>query len=539
MTQELGLCEKRANPISRGWRNARDPTPGRPEFIFPFFSVREKYCLLCVGVFLEYKWVVLTVTTVGIFMATLDSSIVVVGLPQVVADLKTNLVVGVWIITIYRLMITVLLVGIGRWADMHGRVRLYNMGFAVFTIGSLLSGLSPTAEALPAFRLVQGIGAALLFVNSVAIVTDAFSGKDLGKGIGINQVAINAGTITGYTLSGVLIQLFTWRSIFLVNVPIGIFGTYWSRKRLNEIHHPARGERFDLAGAVTFSVSITLLLLGLTLGSITDPLSLSLTGLSFLLMIIFVLAERRASFPVLDLSLFRNRLFTAGNIANLLSGLAFAALAFIMTLYFQLVRGYDPLHAGIYLIPLDATLILIGPISGSLSDRWGARGLSTLGLVTASAGFFYLSSFTTTTDYLQIALGLVLVGFGIGLFRSPNASSVMGSVQGAKRGIASGVRATIINTSIVASIPLVLAVMTTDIPYYRLINIIGNGSALSNSQITTTDLAPFQMGLQHSLMIFSILILASVVFSLLRGPRQNSDITSASKENSPATEMRR
>ena len=175
-------------------------------------------------------------------MATLDSSIVVVGLPQVVSDLKTNLVVGVWIITIYRLMITVLLVGIGRWADIHGRVRLYNMGFAIFTIGSLLSGLSPTAEALLAFRLVQGIGAALLFVNSVAIVTDAFSGKDLGKGIGINQVAINAGTITGYTLSGVLIQLFTWRSIFLVNVPIGIFGTYWSRKRLGNFAASSRRE---------------------------------------------------------------------------------------------------------------------------------------------------------------------------------------------------------------------------------------------------------------------------------------------------------
>src|SRR2546422_1994292 len=166
------------------------------------------------GFLFESKWVVLTVTTVGIFMATLDSSIVVVGLPQVVSDLKTNLVIGVWIITIYRLMITVLLVGIGRWADMHGRVRLYNMGFAVFTLGSLLSGLSPTAEALLAFRLVQGIGAALLFVNSVAIVTDAFSGKDLGKGIGINQVAINAGTITGYTLIGVLFPLFNWVSNF-------------------------------------------------------------------------------------------------------------------------------------------------------------------------------------------------------------------------------------------------------------------------------------------------------------------------------------
>src|SRR5437016_11540056 len=178
------------------------------------------------------------------------------------------------------------------------------MGCGLFTLGYLLSGLSPTAEALLAFRLVQGIGAALLFVNSVAIVTDAFSGKDLGKGIGINQVAINAGTITGYTLSGVLIQLFTWRSIFLVNVPVGIFGTYWSRKRLKEISPPAAGEKFDAAGATTFSIAITLLLLGLTLGSITHPLSLTLPGLSFLLMIIFVLAERRASFPVLDLSLF-------------------------------------------------------------------------------------------------------------------------------------------------------------------------------------------------------------------------------------------
>src|SRR6059036_554111 len=220
-------------------------------------------------------------------MATLDASIIVVGLPTVIEDLHTNLVVGVWIITIYRLMITILLVSIGRFADLYGRVRLYNMGFAVFTIGSLLCALAPTAEALLLFRLVQGVGAALLFVNSVAIVTDAFSGKDLGKGIGMNQVAINAGTITGYRLSGVLIQLFTWRSIFLVNVPVGIFGTYWSRKRLKEISHPAMGEKFDLPGAVTFSASITLLLLGLTLGSITDPLALTLIGLSFLLVIIF------------------------------------------------------------------------------------------------------------------------------------------------------------------------------------------------------------------------------------------------------------
>ncbi|HYY90695.1 MAG TPA: MFS transporter [Candidatus Dormibacteraeota bacterium] len=468
----------------------------------------------------EYKWVVLTVTTVGIYMATLDSSIIVVGLPQVVDALHTNLVVGVWFITIYRLMITVLLVGIGRIADLYGRVKLYNWGFAVFSIGSLLSGLSITAEMLLIFRLVQGVGAALLFVNSVAIVTDAFSGGDLGKGIGINQVAINAGTITGYTLSGILIQFFTWRSIFLVNVPIGIFGTYWSRKRLKEISQPVHGEKFDIPGAITFSSSVTLLLLGLTLGGLTDPLTILLLGLSALLMGTFVAVEKRARFPVLDLSLFKIRLFTAGNIANLLSGLAFAALAFVMTLYFQIVRGYDPFHAGIYLIPLDATLILIGPISGSLSDRWGARGLSTLGLVMAGAGVFYLSTFSLTTDYLQMALGLMLVGLGIGLFRSPNASSVMGSVPSNKRGISSGVRSTIINTSIVASIPLVLSLMTADIPYDKLVNIIGNTNTLSGGQIISSEIGPFLSGLQHSLLVLSALILASALFSLLRGSRR-------------------
>src|SRR5881628_104897 len=352
-------------------------------------------------------------------MATLDASIIVVGLPTVIEDLHTNLVVGVWIITIYRLMITILLVSIGRFADLYGRVRLYNLGFAVFTIGSLLCALAPTAGTLLAFRLVQGVGAAFLFVNSVAIVTDAFAGEGLGKGIGINQVAINAGTITGYTLSGILIQLFTWRSIFLVNVPIGIFGTYWSHRRLKEISQPARGERFDFLGAVSFSGSITLFLLGLTIGSVTDALNLVLIVSSGIIMVFFFLVERRTKFPVLDMSLFRIRLFTAGNIANLLSGLAFAGLAFVMTLYFQLVRGYDPLHAGVFLIPLDATLIFIGPISGSLSDRWGARGLSTTGLVVAAGGFFYLSGFTATMSYPLIALGLVLVGFGIGLFRSP------------------------------------------------------------------------------------------------------------------------
>jgi len=303
-----------------------------------------------------------------------------------------------------------------------------------------------------------------------------------------------------------------------VNVPIGIFGTYWSRKRLKEISHSATGEKFDAPGAIIFSVAITLLLLGLTLGSLTDFANQAVVAASMLCFAIFIMIERKARYPALDLSLFKIRLFTAGNIANLLSGLAFAALAFVMTLYFQVVRGYDPLHAGIFLIPLDVTLILVGPISGWLSDKWGARGLSTLGLLIASAGFFFLSGFDLNTPYPQIALWLALVGFGIGLFRSPNASSVMGSVPSSKRGISSGVRATIINTSIVASIPLVLALMTADVPYGKLVNL-GNVNLGGVVQLAAGDVGMFLSGLQHSLIVLSLLVLGSAIFSFLRGPR--------------------
>ena len=393
----------------------------------------------------------------------------------------------------------------------------------------MLSGLSFSAYQLLASRLVQGVGAALLFVNSVALVTDAFQGPELGKGIGINQVAINVGTITGYILSGVLIGLYGWRSIFLVNVPVGVFGTLWSRRRLKEISRPVAGAKFDLPGAVTFSASITVLLLGLTLGDITSFTTISLVSLSVLLILVFLWVERRTTHPVMDLTLFKIRLFVAGNIANLLSGLAFAALAFVMSLYFQLVRGYSAVSAGIALIPLDATLIVIGPLSGTLSDRYGSRGLSTLGLVIASCGFVLLSGIDAATSYAFILVCLAIVGLGIGLFRSPNASSVMGSVPAHERGVGSGIRATIINTSIVASIPLTVALMTADIPYATLLNLIGPSGATSQVVIAASDIQPMLRGIQHALFGFAAVTLFSSVFSILRGGMRKSQFYRAQR----------
>ncbi len=227
--------------------------------------------------------------------------------------------------------------------------------------------------------------------------------------------------------------------------------------------------------------------------------------------------ERRTEHPVVDLSLFKNRLFTAGNLANLLSGIAFAALAFTMTLYYQLVRGYDPRTTGLALIPLEATLILVGPVSGWLSDRYGQRGLSTLGLVVTSVGLFLLAGITSTTPDGEILLWLAIIGLGVGMFRSPNASSVMGSVPVEKRGIAAGVRSTMINTSIVASIPLTVALMTAAIPYEKLVTIIGE------NRLSAQDISGFLLGIQQALLVFAVMTMVSGVFSALRGPRDSKN----------------
>jgi EmrB/QacA subfamily drug resistance transporter len=478
---------------------------------------------------LEYKWTVLTVTTVGIFMSTLDASIVVVGLPTIIQDLNTSLFAGIWVITGYRLMITILLVTVGRVADIIGRVKLYNAGFAVFTAGSLFCSLAPSGELLIAARLVQGLGGALLFVNSMAIVVDAFPTAELGTAIGINQMAINAGTIVGYTLSGVMIGLFGWRSIFWINIPIGIFGTIWAHRRLKELYGKTTEERFDYLGALLFSSALTIVLLALTIGDLQSLVTRFLLITSMALFAIFLVHERRVAQPVLDLWLFRIRPFIAGNLSNLFNGLAFAALAFELTLYFELVKGYTDLQTGLALIPMDLTLIVIGPISGRLSDRYGGRGLSTLGLAITSGALLVFSTFSTDTTVISIAAALALAGFGIGLFRSPNASSVMASVPADRRGIGAGVRSTILNTSSVVSIPLALALMTAVMPYDKLAIVVSATSM--GSQQETLQLLD---AIRYAFYAFAVINALGVIVSFLRGPRRTDTDAFSSGAGAPA-----
>ncbi len=461
---------------------------------------------------IDYKWVALSVTTVGTFMSNLDTSIVIIGLPTVLQDLNATIVHGIWIITGYRLMMVVLLVMLGRLADMYGRVKLYNLGFAIFTVGSLLCGLSRTGEQLVLFRFLQGAGAAFLVANSAAIITDAFPQGELGLGLGTNMMAQNIGAIAGYTLSGVMITAFGWRSLFFLNVPVGIFGTVWSYFKLKEISVRAGGEKFDYAGSIGYCVALTMVLVALTIG---DPVSLRniaiLTG-GIIAFIAVIFIERKQEHPMLDLNLFKIRLFAVSNITNFLNSLAFSCAPFLRSLYLQLVVGYTPLQAGVMLIPLNIVVLVVSPISGRLSDKYGGRVLSSIGLAFGASALLWFSTLNEKSTYIAILISLILFGLGRAIFASPNSSSIMGSVPAERRGVANGVRTTLTQTGGVLSIPLSLLLMTFVMPYNRLSQIV------SSSQLINSDELPvFLHAINHASLILGVVLLLAIMPSLLRG----------------------
>ena len=466
---------------------------------------------------IDYKWVALSVTGVGLFMACLDSTIVVIGLPTILQNLHSNIVYGVWIITGYTLMMTILPVMLGRLADLYGRVRLYNLGFAIFTIGSLLCAISRTGEQLIIFRFLQGLGAALLFANSTAIITDAFPRKELGMGLGTNIMAGNLGSIAGYTLSGVMITYFGWRSIFLINVPIGIFGTIWGYLRLKETSVKPVGQKFDYAGSILYCIGLATILLALTIGNPTSGRNIAILagGLAFFVAVIFI--ELRQKHPTLDLTLFKIRLFAAGTLTSFLNSLAFTCGPFLRSLYLQLILGYSALKAGVLLIPMEIVILVLSPIRGRLSDRYGTRVLGSTGLALNAAALIWFSTLNEKSSYGAVLISLLLLGCGMALFASPNISSIMGSVPPEKRGVASGIRMTISQTAGVISVPFSLLLMTLVMPYNKLSQIVSS-SQLSNPN----ELSLFLKAINHACLILGIIILFAIIPSLLRGPRENA-----------------
>ena len=458
---------------------------------------------------LDYKWVALSVTSVGTFMANLDSTIVVIGLPTILKDLHTSIVHGIWIITGYTLMMTIFLVLLGRLADLYGRVRLYNLGFAIFTVGSLFCALSRNGEQLIIFRFLQGAGASLLYANSGAIITDAFPRNELGMGLGINIMSVNLGAITGYTLGGIIITYFGWRSIFLLNLPIGIIGTILGYLNLKEISIKPVGQKFDYAGSILYCIGLSTILLALTMGDPLSPRNIAILvcGLALFVAVIFV--ELKQKYPTLDLTLFKIRQFALGNIAGFLNGIGFSCGPFLRSLYLQLILGYSAAKTGLLLIPMEIIVFIISPISGKLSDKYGSQVLSSVGLALNAAALFWFSTLNQKSSYTEVLVSLILFGFGMATFFSPNSSAVMGSVVSGKRGIANGIRMTVNQTSNVLSVPFSLLLMTLVMPYTKLSQIV------NSSQLLTSNEGPlFMKAINYACFILGIITLAAVIPSL-------------------------
>jgi EmrB/QacA subfamily drug resistance transporter len=433
----------------------------------------------------RYKWVALSNTTLGMLMATINANIVLISLPAIFKGIDLNpLEAGnvsylLWTLMGYMLVTAVLVTTFGRLGDMYGRVKIYNLGFVVFTAGSIALSVDPYTGGhgalwLIAFRLVQAVGGSMLFANSTAIITDAFPPERRGFAMGINQVASIAGTFIGLLLGGAL-AVVHWRWVFLVSVPVGILGTIWSYRSLHETGQRNPG-RMDWAGNLTFFLGLTALLTAITYGiqpygahttGWTNPWVLGgiIGGLGMLG--IFAAIELRTAQPMLDLRLFRIRAFNAGNLAALLASMGRGGLQFMLIIWLQGIwlplHGFrfedTPLWAGIYMLPITVGFLIAGPLSGMLSDRFGARAFASIGLLLTAATFVLYLLLPVNFDYWQFAAISFLSGIGSGMFGAPNRTAIMNSVPPKERGAASGVTGTLQNAGSSLSIGVFFSLM--------------------------------------------------------------------------------
>jgi MFS family permease len=434
----------------------------------------------------RYKWIALINTTIGVLMVTISGSITLISLPDIFRGIHLNpLAPGntsyfLWMLMGFLLVTAVLVVSFGRIGDMFGRVRMYNLGFAIFTVFSILLSLtwmSGTAGALwlIIMRVFQGVGGAFLFANSSAILTDAFPHNQRGLALGINSVAAIAGSFLGLLIGGILAPI-DWRLVFLVCVPFGLFGTAWAYLKLvdNGVRLPAR---LDWAGNITFAVGLIALLTGIVYGiqpygghtmGWSNPFVLGTIIGGLALLALFVHIELTTEDPMFRLHLFRIRAFTAGNVANLLGALGRGGLQFMLIIWLQGIwlpeHGYSfertPLWAGIYMVPLTIGFLVAGPVSGILSDRYGARPFATGGMVGAAAAFALLEVLPMNFGYPWFALALLLMGLSMGMFASPNRAAVMNSLPADQRGAGAGMMNTFQNAAQVLSIGMFFSVIT-------------------------------------------------------------------------------
>ncbi len=450
-------------------------------------------------------------------MVGLDARIVVIGLPQVAAALHADAAEAIWFTQSYILGTALTVLAIGRAGDMYGRLRIYNVGFVVFVVSSAVAAFCTDPIELIGVRFVQGIGTSAVITNSIAILTDATPRKELGLSLGINQVALKFGQMSGLTLSGILLAFFDWRAIFLAVVPFGTFGVIWSRMRLVEKAKIDKGAKIDWPGLVTFGVMIGSLMVALTLQSYgtVDALTTGLLLTSLVAASAFYFVERRSKSPLLDLRIFRVRMFTGGVLSLMLNTVSWGALLLILSLYLQLIVGYTPLEAGLRVIPADLTFLLTGPVSGKLSDRLGIRRFAVSGIILTSISLYLFSTVGIDTPYGVLVLIMTLFGVGNGLFTSPNASSIMRDVPAERRGVASGVRTTLSNVGFALSFNLTILLMSFVAPYSVLSHTISSGAV----GVSLAEKRIFVEAIQYACLWFAAINAFAIIPSMVRGKR--------------------
>lgn len=408
------------------------------------------------------KWWVLLSVAMGIFLSTIDGSIVNISLPTLEKAFNTSFATVQWVVVSYLLVVTSLMLGVARLADMIGKRRIYLTGMVVFTVGSLLCGVAPAIGFLIGFRAFQGLGAVMMQALGMAIVTEAFPASERGRALGITGTIVSLGISIGPTLGGLLIGTVGWRWIFLVNLPVGVVGLWLARRYIPDWRPPG-GQRFDVAGALLLFTTLVCLALGLTFGPTRgwdNPVIAALLAGSAAGFAVFLLVQTRLRQPMVDLRLFRDPLFSLSLLTGLLVFMVNAGL-FVMPFYLERVKGYDPQHVGLFLLVVPVALGLTAPVAGSLSDRYGSRGISLIGLLIVVGACLSIASLDTDTSAIGYILRLLPLGLGAGMFQSPNNSAIMGLAPRHRLGMASGLLSLSRTMGQVTGIPLMGALFAS------------------------------------------------------------------------------
>lgn len=478
------------------------------------------------------KWYVMAAVAMSIFLATIDGSIVNIALPTLVRDLNTNFATVQWVVLSYLLTLTTLMLGIGRLADIRGKKPIYVAGFVVFTIGSVLCALAPTVYWLIGFRVLQAVGGAMVMALGAAIVTEAFPPQERGKALGTIGSMVSLGVVAGPLMGGLILSSASWHWIFLVNLPVGIVGTYIAQRFVPAIQPPG-GQRFDFVGAGTLFTSLIALLLGLTFGQeqgFANLLSLALFAVWLVFLTIFIAIELRVSSPMIDLRLFRNRRFSINLGTGFITFVSISGMFILMPFYLENILGYPIQLVGPLQAVVPVMLGIMAPIAGSLSDRFGSRRITIIGLVALLIGYLAITTLSMETRALGYILRTLPIGLGMGIFQSPNNSAIMGAVPRERLGIASGLLSMTRTLGQTVGISIMGAIWASSVAGRMGYDVAGGA---------TNAPAPVQVAAMHDTFSVIVVLIAGALAVALWGAWQERRATTVASTQSTAPAARR